>query len=649
MRTHLARLLVPLALAAAARAGVPAPAVAPAASPFPLADVHLLDGPFKDAMERNAAYLLSIDADRLLHNAREYAGLEPKGEVYGGWERLGLAGHTLGHYLTAVSQQYAATGDERFRKRIDYIVSEMAECQAAYGDGYIGALPPLELQTMRDFKNGIVDVGGGHNFRNGAWVPWYTEHKVLNGLKDAWILGGNLGARDVALRLADWMDSITAGLTPGQMQTMLSVEQGGMVDVLVELYSLTGNARYLELSRRFQHRAILDPLIAHRDDLAGKHANTQIPKIIGEARTYEVTGDPQAREVADYFWDLVANHHSYVIGGNSETEHFFPEETTSKHLAADTAETCNTYNMLKLTEHVFGWDPRAQYTDFYERALYNDILASQEPKTGMFTYFMSLEPGLFKTYSTPYDSFWCCVGTGMENHTKYGEAIYFHGEGSVFVNLFIPSELDWPEKGLRLEQRTDYPKSGRTTLTVLSAPTSPVTLKVRCPGWAGSPVIFDLDGKRLDLAGTPGTYAVISHPWKKGDRLEVTIPMAVRTEAMPDDPDKVAFLYGPIVLAADLGPAPESDTVPYAEDQNANVKARPVAVPVIVRNDAPAAAAIVRSADGSLRFHTDGVGRPSDVTLVPFWEISHERYNVYWDLLTDAQWMYRMGLSKPGT
>jgi DUF1680 family protein len=648
MRTRIACLLTTIVLAAAARAGVPA-AVAPAASPFPLSDVHLLDGPFKDAMERNAAYLLSIDADRLLHNAREYAGLKPKGELYGGWERLGLAGHTLGHYLTALSQQYAATGDERFRKRIDYIVSEMAECQAAYGDGYIGALPPLELQTMRDFKKGIVDVGGGHNFKNGAWVPWYTEHKVLNGLKDAWILGGNKQAREVALRLADWMYTITEALTPDQMQAMLSVEQGGMVDVLVELYSLTGNARYLELSRRFQHRALLDPLIAHRDDLAGKHANTQIPKIIGEARTYEVTGDPQAREIAGYFWDLVANHHSYVIGGNSETEHFFPEDTTSKHLAADTAETCNTYNMLKLTEHVFGWDPRAEYTDFYERALYNDILASQEPKTGMFTYFMSLEPGLFKTYSTPYDSFWCCVGTGMENHTKYGEAIYFHGGDSVFVNLFIPSTLDWPETGLRLEQHTDYPKSGRTTLTVASAPTSPVTLRVRCPGWAGAPVQFVLNGRHLDLAGTPGTYAVISHKWTKGDRLEVSIPMAVRTEAMPDDPDKVAFLYGPIVLAADLGPAPVTDTIPYAKDQNANIRDRPVAVPIIVRNDAPVASSVVRFADGSLRFHTDGVGRPNDVTLLPFWEISHERYNVYWDLLTDAQWMYRTGLSKPGT
>jgi DUF1680 family protein len=638
MRTRFARLLLYSALAGLSGVEAPAAAVTPLARPFALGDVRLLEGPFRDAMERNAYYLLSIEPDRLLHNTREYAGLAPKGELYGGWERLGVAGHTLGHYLTAISQQYAATGDERFRQRIDYIISEMAVCQAAYGDGYIGALPPLELQTLRNFRNGIVEPAGQSNFKGGAWVPWYTEHKVLNGLKDAWILGGNAQARVVALRMADWVDSITAGLTPEQLQSMLKVEQGGMMDVLVEIYALTGNPRYLETSRRFYHKAVLDPLLARRDELVGKHANTQIPKIIGEARTYEVTGDPQARAIAAYFWDLVAHHYSYVIGGDSANERFVSDRTMSKHLGADTAETCNTYNMLKLTEHVFGWDPRTEYTDFYERALYNDILASQEPKMGMFTYFMSLEPGLFKTYSTPYDSFWCCVGTGMENHTKYGEAIYFHGGDNLFVNLFIPSVLDWRDKGFQMEQRTDYPKSGRTVLTVMSKPSGPVTLRVRCPGWAAGPVVFELNGRRLNVAGTPGTYAAFARAWKKGDRLEVTIPMAVRTEAMPDDPDKMA----------DLGPAPATASIPYAAQQYANFKERPAAVPVIVRTDAPIASSLIRSQDGALEFHTDGVGRPNDVTLLPFWEISYSRYNVYWDVTTDEKWMYQTTLANPG-
>jgi hypothetical protein len=598
-------------------------------------------------MERNADYLLSIEPDRLLHNTLLYAGLKPKGALYGGWEQLGIAGHTLGHYLTALSQQFAATGDMRFRKRVEYIVGEMARCQEIYGDGYIGALPPVELQTMRDFKKGVVEPVLPCTFKGGAWVPWYTEHKVLSGLKDAWILCGDEQARRVTLRLADWVDSITSGLTPAQLQSMLEIEHGGMMDVLVEIYSLTGDPRYLEASRRFYHKAVLDPLLERRDNLANLHANTQIPKIIGEARTYEATGDPRGRAIAGYFWDLVVNRYSYAIGGDSEMEHFVPRGSMSKRLDAATAETCNTYNMLKLTEHVFGWDPRAQYTDFYERALYNDILASQEPRMGMFTYYMSLEPGLFKTYSTPYDSFWCCVGTGMENHTKYGEAIYFRGADSLFVNLFVPSELNWPEKGLKVAQRTDYPRSGRTVLTMMSEPSSKVTIRVRCPGWSAGPVAFELNGRRLDMAGSPGTYAVIDRAWKKGDRLGVTIPMAVRTEALPDNPDKVAFLFGPLVLAADLGTVPDSASFPYAASPIANLAARPAAVALIVRNDAPIASSVVRSADGSLAFRTDGTGRPSDVTLVPFWEISYSRYNVYWDVITDAQWMYRSAMEGP--
>jgi DUF1680 family protein len=641
-------LLASLAAAHPAAAGTAEAGTPPAAVPFPLKDVRLLDSPFRKAMERNADYLLSIEPDRLLHNTRKYAGLRPKGESYGGWEAHGIAGHTLGHYLSALSQQFAATGDARFRRRIDYIIAEMADCQKAYGDGYIGALPPLELKTLRNFRQGIVEAQGPFYFKGGAWVPWYTEHKVLNGLTDAWLVGGNEQARDVALRLADWVDAITAGLTPDQLQTMLSVEQGGMMDVLVELYVHTGNRRYLEASRRFYHRAVLDPLLAHRDELPGKHANTQIPKIIGEARTYEATGDPQARKIALYFWDLVAHHYSYVIGGNSDNEHLFPESTMSTHLTAATAETCNTYNMLKLTEHVFGWDPKADTCDFYERALYNDILASQEPKMGMFTYFMSLEPGLFKTFSTPYDSFWCCVGTGMENHTKYGEAIYFHGVDDLYVNLFIPSSLTWPEKGLGLEQRTDYPLRNRTLLTIVSAPAAPLAIRVRCPGWAAGALEFDLNGTPLGVVGRPGTYAVIERTWRKGDRLEVTIPMAVRTEAMPYAPGKVAFLYGPVVLAGDLGPAPSSGTVPYAQEQNANVDEPPVEVPVLVRGIGPIEASVIRSRDGSLAFHAAGLGLPPDMTLRPFWEISYDRYNVYWDVLTRDQWNRREHSRAPG-
>ncbi len=598
-------------------------------------------------MERNAAYLLSLDPDRLLHNFRLYAGLRPKAKVYGGWESAGLAGHTLGHYLTALSQQYAATGDRRFKERLDYIVSEVAACQSAYGDGYVGGLPPLEFQTIHNFGKGIVEIQGQHFFKGGAWVPWYTEHKVLNGLKDAWVLGGNLQAREVTLRLADWVDRTTAALTPEKMQAMLEVEHGGMMDVLAEIYALTGERKYLEVSRRFYHKAFLDPLLAHRDDLVGLHANTQIPKIIGLARIYEATGNTDARETAAFFWGLVTGHYSYVIGGNSEDEHFFAEGKTSSHLGPDTAETCNTYNMLKLTLHVFGWDPRAAYMDFYERALYNHILASQEPKRGMFTYFMSLRPGFFKTYSTPEDSFWCCVGTGMENHTKYGEAIYSRGEQDLFVNLFIPSVATWRERGLVVEQRTDYPLSGSTELRIVAAPGSSMGIRVRCPGWAAGPVTFLLNGSPVDADGSPGTYARIERVWHPGDRLTVTIPIRLRTESMPDNHSKVAFLYGPVVLAADMGPAPVSPTIPYAKEQHDNLGQNPVDVPDLVRGNAPVESYLVRSSDVPLGFHTVGLGRPEEVSLVPFWQISYDRYNVYWDVVTESEWMQRISAAPP--
>jgi DUF1680 family protein len=599
---------------------------------FPLSDVQLLDGPFKAAMERNAKYLLEIDADRLLHNTRKYAGLEPKAELYGGWESQGIAGHTLGHYLTALAQQYKATGDRRFRERIDYIVVEMAEAQRSYGDGYVGALPPAELETLRGLKHGKLEPRDPFSFRNGAWVPWYTQHKVLAGLKDAWVLGGNEQAKAVTRKLADWVDSVTAGLTQEQLQSMLSVEHGGMREVLVEIHHLTGEQRYLATANRFYHHAVLDPLVAGRDELAGKHANTQIPKITGAARSYEVTGNTDDRAAAVDFWKIVVRQHSWVIGGNSDGEHFFEPNTASSHLSAATAETCNTYNMLKLTEHLFTWQPGVEYADYYERALYNHILASQEPDRGMFTYFMSLKPGHFRTYSTPSESFWCCVGSGMENHTKYGEAVYFHGADDLYVNLFIPSTLTWRDKGLAIEQRTEYPRSDRTQFTVKEASDRPLTLRVRTPAWATGPLTVEVNGKAFRNAALPGSYATIARTWTKGDRVTITIPMAVRTEELQGAPNTIAFLYGPLVLAGDLGPAPRSETVPYAKDQGVNLKVPDFPVPTLAVPADKALAAIRRLPGDQLVFKTQGIGAPSDVTLRPFADLHYERYNVYWTL-----------------
>ena len=564
------QLLRSVLLGTLAMASLTANAATPLVESFGLGDVELLDSPFKQAMERNAEYLLSLDADRLLHNTRKYAGLQPKGELYGGWESQGIAGHTLGHYLTALSQQYAATRDQRFRARIDYIIKEMAEAQRAYGDGYIGALPAKELATLRGLKQGKIDVKDGFFFKDGSWVPWYTQHKILAGLRDAWTLGGSWQAKEVTLRLANWVDDVTAGLSQEQLQTMLSVEHGGMREVLFDIYGLTKDQRYLKTAQRFEHRAILDPLVVGRDELPGKHANTQIPKVIGAARGYEVADQREGRPIAENFWKTVVHNHSWVIGGNSEGEFFFPPKSASKHLSASTAETCNTYNMLRLTERLFGWNQQVEYADFQERALYNHILASQEPKQGMFTYFMSMQPGHYKTYSTPHDSFWCCVGSGMENHTKYGAAIYFHASDALYVNLFIPSRLRWRERGLELEQRTDYPRENRTSLIVAKAPAGSLALRVRVPTWASGNATLTLNGKTLAVDTEPGRYATVQREWNKGDVLDVTIPTSVRAEPLHGSADQFAFVYGPVVLAGDVGPAPAGPAVPYAKEQGAN-------------------------------------------------------------------------------
>ncbi|MBL8266590.1 glycoside hydrolase family 127 protein [Steroidobacter sp.] len=602
---------------------------APAVKAFGLGDVELLDSPFKQAMERNAAYLLSLDADRLLHNTRKYAGLQPKGELYGGWESQGIAGHTLGHYLTALSQQYAATHDQRFKKRLDYIIGEMTEAQQAYGDGYVGALPELEIETLRGFKQGKVEIKDHFFFKNGAWVPWYTQHKVLAGLRDAWTLGESAQAKDVTLKLANFVADVTAGLSPQQQQIMLEVEHGGMREVLFDIYGLTQDDRYLKVAQRFEHRAILDPLLAGRDELPGKHANTQIPKVIGAARGYEVADQSEGRSIAENFWKAVVRNHSWAIGGNSDGEFFFPPASASEHLSAATAETCNTYNMLRLTERLFGWQPQVEYADFEERALYNHILASQEPKQGMFTYFMSLQPGHFKTFSTPHDSFWCCVGSGMENHTKYGAAIYFHASDAVYVNLFIPSVLRWEERGLELQQRTAYPVENRTSLTVSKAPAAALALRVRVPSWATGAATLALNGKKVAVEAKPGSYATVQRQWKQGDVLDVTIPMSVRTESLHGTTDQFAFVYGPVVLAGDLGPAPLSETVPYAKEQAANLKVEPVVVPMLA-GDSQQLAAGLRRVPGALAFTLITDSPRQEITLRPFHELDYQRYTVYW-------------------
>jgi uncharacterized protein len=600
-----------------------APGVARA---FDLSDVRLLDGPFKKAMQLDSEYLLRLEPDRLLSWFRKEAGLKPKGEVYGGWEARGIAGHSLGHYLTACALMFASTGDPRFLQRVNYIVNELELCQRAGGSGYVAAIPNgkkiFSEVSAGDIRSQGFDLNGG-------WVPWYTLHKVFAGLLDAHQYGGNTKALAVAVKFADWADTTLANLTEEQFQRMLACEHGGMNESLAELYSRTGNEKYLKLSRRFHHKAVLDPLTRREDRLRGLHANTQIPKLIGLARRYELTADSSDRTAAEFFWDRVVNHHSYVTGGNSDGEHFGPPDKLNDRLTQNTTETCNTYNMLKLTRHLFEWHASAQYADYYERALYNHILASQNPDDGMVCYFVPLKSGSRKTYSTPFDSFWCCVGSGIENHAKYGDSIYFHSSDALWVNLFIPSQLNWREKGLSLRQETRYPDSETVRLSVKTRRPLTIALRLRYPAWATEGLHISVNGQPQNIKARPGSFVEVRRRWKNGDRVEMKIPMSLRLEPLPDNPNRVAVVYGPTVLAGEL-----------AQEDEAGI-ADMVLVPALITEDRPLEQWIQPIAGEASTFRTVGVGRPRDVKLYPFYRMHGKRYAVYWDLFTPQQWVVR--------
>jgi hypothetical protein len=597
------------------------------AQPFALLQVRLLDGPFREAMLRDENYLLSLDCDRLLYNFRVNANLPTDAKPYGGWEAptCELRGHSVGHYLSACSLMFAGTGDARFKERVDKIVAGFAECQNALAKnsshaGYLSAFPESFIDRVEN--------------RKPVWAPWYTLHKIMAGLLDANQLCGNAQALEVLTNMANWVIFRVDNLSEEKMQASLQTEFGGMNEVLANLYGVTGDADYLKTAEAFNQKRIFDPLAAGEDRLNGLHANTQIPKMIGAARQYELTGDARDADIVKFFWERVALHRSYVIGGHSDREHFFPTNDFAKHLSAETAETCNTYNMLKLTRHIFEWQPSAIAMDFYERALYNDILASQDPEQGMFVYLMSLKPGHFKTYSTPENSFWCCVGTGMENHAKYGDTIYFHGDDSLFVNLFIPSELSWPEKNLVVKQETKFPESDTTWLNFKCDQPMQLALKIRWPAWSEK-ISVRVNGKKQKVSGAPGSYVSVERAWQNGDRVEVQLPMKLHAEPLPGATNIVAVLYGPIVLAGNLGTNGMPN--PYARNQTDLVRVPDPKVPVFVGAEKTFLRKI-RSTRQSLVFQTKNLGRPDDVTLIPFYLANHERYSVYWNVVSAADW-----------
>lgn len=598
---------------------------------FKLSDVRLLDSPFKHAMEMDEKYMLNLQPDRLLAPYFMAAGLKPVAPRYKGWETSSLSGHTLGHYLSALSMMYAATGDKKLQDRVDYIVDNLQKCQQANGNGYVGGIP----EGKELWRKVADDTISAKPFSlDGVWSPWYNLHKVFAGLRDAWLYTGNEQAKQVLIRFSDWAVNLSDQLTDAQFKNMIRCEIGGMNEVMADVYAITGEKKFLKLAKRFNDQRLFRPLEQGVDSLAGQHVNTQLPKIIGAAREYELDGNPQMKKVAGYFWREVTGKRIYVNGEMGDDEHFDKLGTLYKHTNKTTGETCNVYNMLKLTRHLMEWQPKASYVDYYERALYNDILASQDPETGMMTYFISLEPGFFKTFSQPYDSFWCCVGTGMENHAKYGEAIYLHGGKSLYVNLFIPSVLTWKQKGITLRQETGFPDSQKSGLTLNMAHPEQLTIYIRRPYWAGAGFSVKVNGEVVSKIGKPSSYVAIARTWHNGDKIEISLPMQLHIAPMKNDPDKIAIMDGPIVLAGELG---GYIPFPYAAGNRDLFKMPTVAVPKLAAQNKPVDEWLKPVPGKPLHFKTVGVGRPDDVELVPFYQISHQHYTVYWDIIPAKQ------------
>ena len=609
------------------------PAPVPKAEPFDLKEVRLLDGPFKDNMERDEKYILSLDPDRLLHTFRLNAGLPSKAQPLGGWESPGggLRGHFMGHYLSACALMYESTGDEQFRQRADQLVTELAKCQDAIGTGYLSAFPATMFDTL-EAKYG------------GVWAPYYTIHKIMAGLLEVHRVWGNEQALKIAVRMADYFNARMSKLSPEQIEQVLHTnkrgpqnEFGGMSEVLHQLYRLTGKPEHLKLANLFDRPWIVEPLAQHQDILQGLHANTHIPQAIGWFSHYLVTGEPLYRDAAQYFWQEVALQRSYVTGSNSNGEHFYMLGLEASQLSPSSAETCNVYNMLKLTRDLFEYTPDARYADFYEKALFNHILGSMDPDTGMTMYYFSMKPGHFKVYGSPTGSFWCCTGTGIENHAKYGDSIYFHKQDSLWVNLFIASELTWKEKGLVLRQETQFPQQQGSRLIFKLNQATELALNLRIPEWATHGVTVKVNGDIQKAEAGPQSYLTLKRLWKNEDTVELSLPMALHLHRASDDPNTVAILYGPIVLAGELGREafPPDDHADGNPSSLSKVPSPPV--PVLV-NDTTDVDSWIKPVPGKpLTFTTLKAARPADFTLVPLYRLHHQRYSVYWKVMSEAQ------------
>jgi uncharacterized protein len=615
------------------------PAIAAKARPLPLSEVRLTGGPLKIAQDQNGRYLLSLEVDRMMAFLRQAAGLSPKAEGYGGWDGADrqLTGHIAGHYLSGVSLMWAATGDPRYKDRVASLVAELKTVQDKHGDGYIGAQSDRAKVPGKMLYQQLAagDIRSGGFDLNGMWSPWYVQHKILAGLRDAYRFAGSRAALEVEVKLAAWAEGILAGLTDEQIQKMLGTEFGGMNEVLIDLAADTGDARWLALADKFRHRAIVEPLSRGEDILAGKHGNTLVPKMIGTLSRYILRGEETDGKAARFFWEQVALHHSFATGGHGRNEYFGPADKLDLMTEGRTAETCNVYNMLKMTRTLFGLEPRMEYADFQERALFNHILGSLDPADGATCYMVPVGRSIIREYQDMQNDFTCCVGSGMESHALHGDGLYFVSDNTLWINLFVPSTAEWKAAGARLTMSTTFPEGTEASLTVEMKKPQSFTIALRRPYWAGDGFLIKVNGRPIKAIGPAGTYVQIQRSWKTGDKIEWTLPKTLRLELLPDNPDRAAILWGPLVLAGDLGPVPADK--PRDEDAAVRFLAR-TETPVLV-TDAAAPAEWIKTVPGPLAsFRTDGAGRDRDVDLVPFYRLHRRVYTATWDVLTKAKW-----------
>ena len=608
---------------------------------FPLSQITLLEGPLKHARDLNIETLLKYDCDRLIAPYRKEAGLTPKAKCYPNWD--GLDGHVGGHYLTAMAIN-AATGNEECRKRMEYIINEIAECAEAnyknhpkWGVGYMGGMPNSQ-NIWSGFKNGDFRV------YSGSWAPFYNLHKMYAGLRDAWLYCGNEQAKTLFLQFCNWAIDITSGLSDEQMERMLGNEHGGMNEVLADAYAITREQKYLDCAKRFSHKRLFTPMSQRQDCLDNMHANTQVPKVIGFERISELSGNEDYHMASSFFWDIVTGERSLAFGGNSRREHFPAKDACMDFINdIDGPESCNTNNILKLTEDLHRRNPEARYADYYELATFNHILSTQHPEHGGYVYFTPARPRHYRNYSAPNEAMWCCVGTGMENHGKYGQFIYTHAGDALFVNLYAASQLDWKERGITLRQETAFPYSENSTITIAEGKGT-FNLMVRYPGWV-HPGEFkvSVNGKPADIITGPSSYVSINRKWKKGDVVNINFPMHSSLRYLPNEPQYVALMHGPILLGMKTGT--ESMASLIADDsrfgQYAGGPKQPIdKAPILINNDIASIPSQLTPVSGKPLHFTLSTRMENKIEgeLQPFFEIHDSRYMMYWLALTESSY-----------